>query len=233
LLYDTTTKRIVGATGAAELGVPHFDPSSKTSKKTKKQKTERPKVVASIEPPEGTLSAGKPKATVKGDPDDDDGGKKPPPPTAAAKKKEDEADIAELLIAGTGMLAATTGFTPFRMTDEQAGAIARPGARMLARHKHIEKAIRKYSDPIALVVATSQYAIPTLMSFRMWQANGSPPLDQYGRVIVSTPPPPPPGGSSGGPPPPPPPPADNGTVRPGRVNGVPSDLAERVRANAG
>lgn len=96
--------------------------------------------------------------------------KKPTTRKAATKKgdvlPEDEEDIALLVSGLYAGAAAYTHFEGWKLSQDETEQIARPAARILARHKNLQKTVRQVADPAALAVAV---IVPTLSRFYLWQ----------------------------------------------------------------
>lgn len=79
---------------------------------------------------------------------------------------EDVEDLRNLVIGSYAGVAVMTGFGGWQMSEDEASAIAKPAARILARHTAIQAAVREVADPVALMVAVG---LPTLARYAMWQ----------------------------------------------------------------
>lgn len=93
--------------------------------------------------------------------------------TAEAQKRtlvvndEDCEDIKLIIQGVANSVANLTEYEDFNYTEQQAYAIAKPAARILARYGMDER-VRKLSDPVVLLLATVTTAGPKLMGYKVW-----------------------------------------------------------------
>ncbi len=191
-LYNAGARRFASRADAEAIGVP-FRLESKTSPR------DVPVADFSFDPATAP-NAKNPKRPRAHDPQDEDESR-PAKPKITTKAKDDENDLKELVGQVYFGLGAITGFPGWRIAEDEAEKVARPAQRLLARNKALDRTVRQYSDPIALVLAVLSVTLVRYMMWREWLAAGAP-------ALAAAPPPQPP------PPPhaPPPPAASNGVA---------------------
>lgn len=86
--------------------------------------------------------------------------------TKRAILEEDQGDLKELVGQAYASVAAVTGYDGWKLSEDEANAIARPASRILARHKSLDKAVRTFVDPVALGAAV---VVPTMVRYVGWQ----------------------------------------------------------------
>jgi hypothetical protein len=101
---------------------------------------------------------------------------------------EDEEDLIELIKGLYAGLAMTTAWPGWYATDAEAGSIARPFKRILARHKELEGVVRQFVDPVALIIAVAASIIPKGIAYAAHVAS----LKRVGNAGANIPAPPPP-----------------------------------------
>jgi len=81
-------------------------------------------------------------------------------------KHDDQLDFASIIGLSYAGIAGATKFDGWRISEEESLAIARPLQRILSRNKHLDRAIRQFVDPIALVTAVGVATVPRLAAYQ-------------------------------------------------------------------
>jgi hypothetical protein len=143
---------------------PDFRKSSGTSKPRSQPKDSDSPAFLGFEPP----------PELEGEPDRVDPARSSTPPprkgsaseTKAKDKADDVSDLCDILATLYSGIAVATQFQEWQISKDEAERIARPAQRILARHKHLEKTVRNFTDPAALIGAV---LITTGTRYAMWQ----------------------------------------------------------------
>jgi len=101
-----------------------------------------------------------PPPELSGDPKEVKAERLPPPPKTKAtpkdkaqEKAEDIQDLCDIIATLFSAVALATQFAGWQVSREEAESIARPLQRILIRHKHLDRAVRQFTDPAALLGA--------------------------------------------------------------------------------
>lgn len=86
--------------------------------------------------------------------------------------EEDRGDIRALVVGIFDSAANLTHFDGFACSESEADTIARPASRIMNRHGFGE-AVRRVSDPIALLLATITVAGPRIAAYKLYQSAGA------------------------------------------------------------